>query len=911
MRKKNIIGLIVSITLILPSLPIFAEEHNTPVVPVHEQEVITETVTNKDDALINDNTESIEASLDAPAVASDDVIENQETEALNVSSNEKDDSKENAVSKKEEKPQARAVGIDSEALLTQALNEASGDAVIEVVGGTTINLTKPLSINTSKVTRIRIQSTNDEPVTLNHANNQRHIAVTGTGVLDLTMNNVILSTDANHGTSKGGLELTNNLIGNKISGLDVRDNPAVASGWNSGFLVFTSNGGSLDLTNSTFINNGINVRNAVSSAFVMIDTQNADVNFDNVRFSNNKKINQSGGMISIYAKNGAITMNNVSMIDNEAASNSAGVFFTGSGTATLAITNSNFDGNTNTEGMGGAINLRLKDSSATSISHSDILNNHADRGGSGINVMLESSNGLTLDTITVDGNTASRNLYDPETEEQSGTSSSGGGIYVEQMREHGYVNILNTTISNNIAGSGGGFYLYTDYSGNTEVSITDSIITGNIADYHAGALDFNTYGNSMDEGLISIKNTQITKNTVTGNDPGPGWNQGGYGGAIHYGNFENSPGALQLDGVTFSENKSAYPVEWSLSTQADDALTTVHQESILNTTYSASQSPFMPQYDNAYNGDDIYLGHSAIVYFDPNPDMIEGLDAPDYSESLNYALTVMGQKIQEPSTPSIPGYRFVGWFDEADNQWDFTTTRIQEVHQYLHAKWEKIETYVVSFDLNGGDSIQPESQNLEANELVTEPEAPTRLGYTFVGWGLGKNDSNNLWNFATDAVGQESVVLYAQWKAIVPPVEMLTVTFDLNGGLGSFELSQVVTAGSKVSRVVNPTREGYTFLGWKLQTTARLNQFWNFDTDLVERDIVLIAQWEKNPEVPEVPEIPEVPEVPETPEVPEAPTTSETLPATGVDASYGVLLGSMIVFVGLAIIIETKRRSVK
>ncbi|WZU00838.1 hypothetical protein MGH68_15180 [Erysipelothrix sp. D19-032] len=70
--------------------------------------------------------------------------------------------------------QVAAIGIDNETTLIQELANAQGDVVLEIVGGSVINLTKPLVIDTSKITSLSIQSTNDSPVILNHANAQRH-----------------------------------------------------------------------------------------------------------------------------------------------------------------------------------------------------------------------------------------------------------------------------------------------------------------------------------------------------------------------------------------------------------------------------------------------------------------------------------------------------------------------------------------------------------------------------------------------------------------------------------------------------------------------------------------------------------------------------------------------------------------
>ena len=66
--------------------------------------------------------------------------------------------------------------------------------------------------------------------------------------------------------------------------------------------------------------------------------------------------------------------------------------------------------------------------------------------------------------------------------------------------------------------------------------------------------------------------------------------------------------------------------------------------------------------------------------------------------------------------------------------------------------------YTVTFDSNGGTDVA--AQELEYGDLVTEPESPTREGYTFDGWYSDENCSY-LWDFETPV--NDSMELYAGW----------------------------------------------------------------------------------------------------------------------------------------------------
>lgn len=70
--------------------------------------------------------------------------------------------------------------------------------------------------------------------------------------------------------------------------------------------------------------------------------------------------------------------------------------------------------------------------------------------------------------------------------------------------------------------------------------------------------------------------------------------------------------------------------------------------------------------------------------------------------------------------------------------------------------------YLVEFNSMGGSAVQ--SQSVASGEKVTEPDAPTRDGFTFGGWysDLGLTDA---WTFDTDTVAS-NMMLYAKWTEV-------------------------------------------------------------------------------------------------------------------------------------------------
>ena len=81
--------------------------------------------------------------------------------------------------------------------------------------------------------------------------------------------------------------------------------------------------------------------------------------------------------------------------------------------------------------------------------------------------------------------------------------------------------------------------------------------------------------------------------------------------------------------------------------------------------------------------------------------------------------------------------------------------------------------YTLNFETNNGSSI--EDQKLFKDGKISEPEEPTREGYTFEGWYSDEN-FETLWNFEKDTV-TKNITLYAKWTPV-----FYTVSGTIFGG---------------------------------------------------------------------------------------------------------------------------------
>ena len=92
---------------------------------------------------------------------------------------------------------------------------------------------------------------------------------------------------------------------------------------------------------------------------------------------------------------------------------------------------------------------------------------------------------------------------------------------------------------------------------------------------------------------------------------------------------------------------------------------------------------------------------------------------------------------------------------------------------------------------------------------------------------------------AVDGNNGESKEVFSEGTRGEITAQSVMVNFDSNGGIPNIYATVVVMAGSKIeSPSPNPTKEGYTFVGWKYNGT----ELWNFD-DPVTADMTLTAAW--------------------------------------------------------------------
>src|SRR5690554_4605336 len=120
------------------------------------------------------------------------------------------------------------------------------------------------------------------------------------------------------------------------------------------------------------------------------------------------------------------------------------------------------------------------------------------------------------------------------------------------------------------------------------------------------------------------------------------------------------------------------------------------------------------------------------------------------------------QVIEEmPSNPTRSTYIFIGWYydEELTQEFDINTPITEDMT--LYAKWES-NYRTISFVTNANRTKTPITI-LSGESLGYVPSAPTKRGYTFVGWYY---DEELTQEFDINTPITEDMTLYAKWQLI-------------------------------------------------------------------------------------------------------------------------------------------------
>ena len=234
-----------------------------------------------------------------------------------------------------------------------------------------------------------------------------------------------------------------------------------------------------------------------------------------------------------------------------------------------------------------------------------------------------------------------------------------------------------------------------------------------------------------------------------------------------------------------------------------------------------------------------------------------GTFADGTSISLNNKTNENGE-INQPTSPVRDGYVFDGWYyDSTFTQAVDFSQPLQDgaAHFTLFAKWTEAPSKVldVTYAANGGqfaDGNEVMLGQTDSNGIARQPLAPTRDGYVFAGWYYHSDGTDQV-DFNQSIVGgSKHVTLFAAWTPAKQD-KTIDILYVANGGkfFDGNETMQGVTDTDGFARLpLQPTREGYDFLGWSYDRDG--NDPVDFTQAIVAGSghATVYAQWKQNNE---------------------------------------------------------------
>lgn len=425
--------------------------------------------------------------------------------------------------------------------------------------------------------------------------------------------------------------------------------------------------------------------------------------------------------------------------------------------------------------------------------------------GSGSVIILDNKSGITGDLTLIDSNPTAEHKFkvngaEPWVLDNSGTETVYGGIitggtgsriFFSNGVEGGGVIIGSGALTMNggnivgcIANEGGGLFLsdgsFTMNAGSIVGCSTPNRLTTGEA-FHGGIYAFGPMANRDTTGVITLTGGLIKNN-------------GRYAINAAYHTTIYANGGEVYGGVYLNQSSKITCLA------EDNGITAFKGKTVIGGT--SSVYPSHVDWGLFYGGLDIYGNTTGVIVTYKDGDS-------------EYAKQVLpsGTLATRPDAPAAtPGYTFGGWNKADGTAWDYASDKVTD-NITLYAKWAA-NTYTITFDTAGGSEIAPITQ--EYGTVITAPEAPTREGYTFIGWDKE----------IPTTMPAENMTVTAQWE-----INRYTITFDT---AGSSEVAPITQDyGTAITAPADPTREGYTFIGWDRE----------IPTTMPAENITLKARW--------------------------------------------------------------------
>ncbi len=440
--------------------------------------------------------------------------------------------------------------------------------------------------------------------------------------------------------------------------------------------------------------------------------------------------------------------------------------------------------------------------------------------------------------------------------ENNSAKNGGGAIFMAsaQVQDNEELIVKNSTFSGNKARYGGAI------STNVKASTASSRFEGNIASSYGGAIDVTESARRPGASLIA-DNTTFTQNkagrggaiftytgkdtTITNNTSFTENEATVEGGALYSRYYSYADPAeddkyskLYIDSTTsFEDNKAAYPYQPPSNYNAFTELR------FARTSFTGVKNPYTGEdilsADSLLNNNDINYKNTtssalpsiSYSFVDADggslPQDVQGL-LPENSQAGSGSIVIPESPTKDTVELADGTWEFEGW--------DKSQVNIPQTGVKFTGTWSwTAKKYTVTFNTDGGTAV--DSQTVTHGGTATKPADPTKANHDFAGW-FADPALNNAFDFTMAITGETTV--YAKWTTT--PVELFSVTYVAEADARDVPIdNNQYPSGAKVTILGPPTREGYTFLGWRMNPLLQPGD----SITIANAHIVLTAEWEK------------------------------------------------------------------
>jgi len=544
----------------------------------------------------------------------------------------------------------------------------------------------------------------------------------------------------------------------------------------------------------------------------------------------------NGGGIQVNGNNSNLSINGGEIINNFATTNGGGIYAQNDASITVSISGATISGNTKSgsAGNGGGIDI---EGTATitdcNISDNIVETTGSSTGGGGIYL----NKGSIIDSVISGNKCGSNGLY-------------GGGILINNYPS----NITGCQIKNNSAAYGGGIGTIKS----SQVTITDCVIETNKASTVGGGI----YQSGIKTTIIG---STISNNSISSTGTSPG--SIGSGAGI----FLESVGVTcDISSTEISNNHGS--LGGGIFAHSSTTLT-IHDNVLINGNTAKYGGGI---YINSATSKVSISGCTISNNIANGPETVKGSGGGIFTNNFSYPTVSDGVIFYGNSAPTLRTQDISATADIDGNSVYDITDYSNKIGSVVLDSFVDIgqnapaynnfdinyagDSFLVSFDSNGGSSIDHQQIASDGSSQANIPSDPIYDGYDFTGW-FSDSDLTSEFNFETPITS--NTTLFAGWMETEDGGDggdgngngngngEYTVTYDINlSGPDTTSIPpQTVTSGGSV--ILEDPQDhdifilGGWFDGWKADNAGPL--LLAGSTYTPSSDVTLIGQWSNAP----------------------------------------------------------------